>query len=239
MIATNVTHGRPYRLPQTDRDERLFFNPETWRKFFPDTVMHSLWESSDPYVPLSKSDPSMPAGAEQLRELPRGKLPIVVAARLSLSYPLLFSTVPLYAIDYEESDVEKRKLRLCRFSDGGLCSNFPGHFFDCALPRWPTFGLSLEERNPTSKQSGSVWLPEYQGLGRTDSWFRLEHKDTKDLGQNSGKQGFTVNPESTGFGTLFKFLWYAFLSAKDWRDRTAIRIPHVRRRVVRLYLKSY
>jgi len=223
MVTTNVTHGRPYRLPLVNRDARLFFNPDEWKNFFPDQVMNHLNRVSTPYTPLSESDPTNPAGAEILRELPAGKLPVVVAARLSLSYPLLFSTVPLYAIDYEEPIAEKRELHLCRFSDGGLCSNFPVHFFDTALPRWPTFGLSLEERNQydSSGINETVWLPDLQEEGTHDTWYRIDK---------------AIGGEKPSVATLGKFLWFMFLSSKDWRDKTAIRMPHVRRRVVRLRL---
>lgn len=243
MVTTNVTHGRPYRLPLSDRNARLFFDPDSWDKFFPPQVMDSLRQVSKPYTPLTDSDPSKPPGTERLFELPRGKLPIVVAARLSLSYPLLFSAVPLYAIDYEQPEPEARKLRLCRFSDGGLCSNFPVHFFDSALPRWPTFGLSLEVQN-SYKKSGinkTVWLPSNQGEGQYDSWYRIEPKNSANPEQQSdpaGVAGSSGNPHSANFSTLTNFLWSSYLSSKDWRDRTATKMPHVRRRVVRLRLNS-
>ena len=80
-------------------------------------------------------------------ELPGADMPIVVAARLSLSYPLLFSAVPLWAIDYEPEEGE-RELKRCLFTDGGVSSNFPIHLFDAAMPRWPTFGMWLDRRDP-------------------------------------------------------------------------------------------
>ena len=58
-----------------------------------------------------------------------------VAARLSLSFPVLLSAIPLY----DEQGTQHW------FSDGGICSNFPLHFFDSPLPRWPTFGLDLQD----------------------------------------------------------------------------------------------
>ena len=72
--------------------------------------------------------------ANGLRALPADELPVVVAARLSLAFPLLISAVPLYGADG----------RLNWFSDGGACSNFPVDLFDAWLPSRPTFGLDLE-----------------------------------------------------------------------------------------------
>lgn len=242
MVTTNVTHGRPYRLPLTDRDARLFFDPVAWAGFFPPVVMAALRRSSAPYRPASTSDPRLPLGAEGLLELPAGQLPVVVAARLSLSFPLLFAALPLYAIDYEDAERTNRRLRLCRFSDGGLCSNFPVHFFDSALPRWPTFGIWLQQRSPL-RPHVAVWLPEYQGDGRGDSWQRFEPVRAQrgsrgrgpPIGGTVGDPASDVEPTPS---TLLKFLRAAVQSAKDWGDQTAMRMPHVRRRVVRVMLKS-
>ena len=163
MITTNVTHGRPYRLPLNDTTSRLFYCRKELEDYFPKCVLDALHACSRPYAPQgspgSEPDVDHPTAAG-LRELPGGELPIVVAARLSLSFPLLFSAVPLWAIDYEVPrkprgdrgrDVrhnEQRVLRRCMFSDGGVSSNFPVHLFDAALPRRPTFGLWLDRRTP-------------------------------------------------------------------------------------------
>lgn len=233
MITTNVTHGRPYRLPLLKSDPRLFFDVKMWEKFFPAEVMNWLVKVSEPYKPISPQDPSASSADQNLRELPTGKLPILVAARLSLSYPLLFSTVPVYAIDYDETK-DERIIRLCRFSDGGLCSNFPIHFFDSALPRWPTFGLSLDDRKPEDKVA--VRLPMHQDDGKFDGWYPIELNDGTYSAQASELNDQRMQPEK--FRVLSRFLWSAYLTSKDWRDRTAIKMPHVRRRVVRLGLRA-
>jgi hypothetical protein len=127
--------------------------------------------------------------------------------------------VPLYAIDYEIRPPKGRRFGLCRFSDGGLCSNFPIHLFDAAIPRWPTFGMWLDKASPHWDQA--VWLPDFVGQGRADTWLRFEPAGSRPmLRQLSG------------------FLWAAFMSAKDWKDRYGLRMPHVRNRVARLYLRK-
>jgi hypothetical protein len=45
------------------------------------------------------------------------------------------------------------------FSDGGITSNFPVHFFDAALPRWPTVSLNLGP-HPDFEPMQDVWLPQ-------------------------------------------------------------------------------
>ena len=75
---------------------------------------------------------------------PPENFPILLAARMSLSFPLLFSTIPLWAIDYDiDCKSGKRGFQRCQFSDGGISSNFPMHLFEGLIPLWPTFGIQL------------------------------------------------------------------------------------------------
>jgi hypothetical protein len=45
------------------------------------------------------------------------------------------------------------------FTDGGVTSNFPIHFFDSPLPLWPTFGIDLGS-HPPGRLSQDVWVPQ-------------------------------------------------------------------------------
>jgi hypothetical protein len=65
---------------------------------------------------------------------------------MSLSFPFLIAAVPLWRLEFQPG----RPVRLQRviFSDGGVTSNFPIHFFDSPLPTRPTFGLHLTEFAP-------------------------------------------------------------------------------------------
>jgi hypothetical protein len=230
MITTNVTHGRPYRLPLQDETDRVYFRREDMERFFPDRVVAAMVKAARPYAPASEFDPPAGEGAksEGLLELPRGDLPILVAARLSLSFPLLFSAVPLWAVDHEMPR-EERVLKRCWFSDGGLCSNFPIHLFDAAVPRWPTFGLWLGQRNPF-RRNRFVWLPKTHLQGSRDSWQRF---DPDDPGTRVQARERVHKP----LGFLAGFLLAAGLTAKDWQDRSAMRLATARNRVARLALR--
>lgn len=72
-------------------------------------------------------------------------LPVIVATRMSLSFPVLLSGIPLYAVDYSK-ETGNTELERCWFTDGGVCSNFPIHFFDSPLPRRPTFSIDLTNK---------------------------------------------------------------------------------------------
>jgi predicted acylesterase/phospholipase RssA len=242
VLTTNVTHGRPYRLPFADPSSRLFYKPEELKDYFPASVLQALVAKSRPYErrrghATFHSDPEPSEQTAPFLEVPRGDLPLVVAARLSLSFPLLFAAVPLWAIDYEEPEVQLRRIRRCQFTDGGASSNFPIHLFDTALPRWPTFGLWLDrpaayDYERDGKSSNDVWLPEFHGQGRGDNWNRFDPASA------------AREPRPDGLPTcrsrlrlLSGFLLGIAVGAVDWRDRTSFRLPHVRNRVARLFLR--
>jgi len=237
MITSNATHGRPYRLPLADETSRLFFDPAELADYFTPQIIAALVKASQPYAAACKlADPPQTESADtaRFRELPGADLPIVVAARLSLSFPLLFSAVPLWAIDYE-APLRERTLKRCQFTDGGASSNFPIHMFDAALPRWPTFGLWLDRRTPYNyKGEGEaeeeVCLPDFQGQGWGDSWNRFDP-----LAAAPDQPALTPGCKSRA-KFLFGFLRAIAISTIDWRDRTSMRLPHVRNRVARLLL---
>ncbi|MEI8267078.1 MAG: patatin-like phospholipase family protein [Betaproteobacteria bacterium] len=252
MITTNVTHGRPYRLPLADRTSRLFFRPAELAGYFPDAVLKALTAAARPYTPEGPPDrdPEVnEATAQGLLELPFEDMPLVVAARLSLSFPILFSAVPLWAIDYEAPRGE-RTLRRCLFTDGGVASNFPIHLFDAAVPSWPTFGFWLDRRKPYDYGEGrnDVWLPEYLDQGRGDGWYRTD-PDARPVQPNPPPPARNGKPFCSSIlavknefgdgplGRLIGLLTGIVLGAKDWRDNTTMRLPHMRNRIVRIMLR--
>lgn len=222
MISTNVTHGRPYRFPYKDSDQQLYFKEDELKEWFPPNVIQHM------VAKAGKSD----QGKYPLPEPEH--LPVVFATRLSLSFPFLLSAVPLYAKDFENPNAESLKIEKCWFSDGGICSNFPIHFFDAPLPMWPTFGIALESEltrywpikqdlntSPTVSKNdlSRFFLPPQNKDGRGDSWARFDE-------------------ESDGGKKLFGFTSGLLDAARNWRDRMLTRAPGVRDRVVRVYLKD-
>lgn len=222
MITTDLTHGRPLRLPvpfeprtqQPVEAQGLVFNPDELRRFFPASVVGHMeaWtapEGDKRAAHLDKVDPSgrmhpFPLGAD---------LPVVVAARMSLSFPVLISAVPLWEVELGPDSAPR--LRRVVFSDGGISSNFPVHFFDAVLPRRPTFGISL-----TSFPPG-------------------EHADRKDESRNveppplvgeRAPEHYREIQGMSGFVTAIKD------AAQNWRDNAQARIPGFRERIVQVRL---
>ncbi|MEJ7902352.1 MAG: hypothetical protein WKF63_10930, partial [Thermomicrobiales bacterium] len=134
VITTELRRGLPLNIPGALY--RYGFKPGELLRFFPRSVVAMLLE------------PGADAGSMELTRFSsdRGRLPIVIAARMSMSFPVLFSTVPVYHIgardDPSRLDQERVQAPL---SDGGIVSNFPIHKFDRALSPWPTFAIDLIE----------------------------------------------------------------------------------------------
>lgn len=222
IYATNLAHGRPYRFPLSESQDlgRLFFRPADLAPYFPQSVLRAMVGFSKPYAPQDPADPPPDNVPAEFLELPVERLPIVVAARLSLSFPLLVSAVPLWAIDYEPA-LPHRRLKRCWFSDGGLCTNFPIHLFDSFVPRWPTFGITLQTRSEVQKDQ-RVWLPQFHSQGRGDL-------------RNPSDPG----PEASALERLGRFLTSLWLATWRWNDMSMLRMPGVRDRVVRIFLKEH
>lgn len=151
MMASNLSQGRPHRLPF---ENRFIFNEAEIAKLFPGAICEQLKRDAH------RSDRlSLPEGHFFLPD-PKD-LPVVVATRLSLSFPILISAVPLYTVDWGTLKAGKRvgplairvdQLQANWFSDGGICSNFPIHFFDRWLPTRPTFGIKLAALPPKAME---------------------------------------------------------------------------------------
>jgi len=193
MMTTNVTHRRPQRLPWSNRE--LLFDPIELRRLFPERIV--AWMEAHPHPPgAGRAGERARRRLEALlplRPFPApDDLPVVVAARMSLSFPILISAVPLRALDMTRratrdavESIENGRIpaeplvaEVCWFSDGGIASNFPVHFFDTPLPTRPTFAIDLDTFHPdhprSSNEAQNVYLPSSNAGGLLDSWHRID-----------------------------------------------------------------
>lgn len=208
MLTTSLSHGRPYRLPF--EKNIFYFDPTEFRKFFPEEVV--AWMEQNPRKP-EEADKYAP-----LRQLPAAAdLPIVVATRLSLSFPVLLSAVPLYAIDFGRKNLADRKPEKCWFSDGGICSNFPVHFFDQTLPRWPTFAINLRPFH-IDYPDEAVQMPDTNGSGIIEWWTRFS--------------------SPSGLSSLTGFFGAIKNTMQNWMDNTQTRLPGYRDRIAQISLNK-
>lgn len=177
VMTTNLTQRRPHRFPF---ETRVFYWCETcFGTYFPDDVVAQM-RAADADGDEPPHERSVETGDTKrtislkclrhpqttVRHFPRPPdVPVVVAARLSLSFPGLISAVPMYFIDYAR-EPESVELVTAWFSDGGIASNFPMHLFDSAFPTRPTFGFDLQPRT-VEHGSAAVTIPRRVGGGRS------------------------------------------------------------------------
>ncbi|MDP9293630.1 MAG: patatin-like phospholipase family protein, partial [Actinomycetota bacterium] len=222
IMTTDLTHGRPMRLPApfqryTPRLEdggRLLFEPAELARFFPPDVVAHLELHAPVMAPDTAADLAPAAGLRTLLRFPAGPdLPVVVATRMSLSFPVLISAVPLWELRYRTG--QPPVLRRVVFSDGGVTSNFPVHFFDSPLPTRPTFALDL-----TSFDEGE------QPDATDPSMSVADPAAVNDPGQEPAAE----------IASLLDFFTALKDAAQNWRDNAQARLPGFRERTVHIRL---
>jgi predicted acylesterase/phospholipase RssA len=243
LMTTNLSLRGPWRFPQ---EKRIFlFKEEEMAAYFPPAVVRRMVEHSyrsETFEP--------PPGYRFLPECL--DLPVVVAVRMSLSFPFLFSAVPLYTIASDAlqrrpktGTLVARDLRVNWFSDGGIVSNFPIHFFDRWLPSRPTLGLNLashppEAIRPTGPAAGAGVDPHHLVAIPAD-----DSEPTADAVAEGLEDVFLPEPNPRGMrldwrpvGGLFGLLAAAFDTARSYRDSAQMLLPSYRERVVQIRLSG-
>jgi hypothetical protein len=221
MMTTDLSRGRPMRLPvplQKHRDRLeegggLLFLEEEMKRYFPPAVVSHLVAkgrvpSDETAARLGQLAPGVP-----YRHFPVGAdMPVVVATRMSLSFPILITAVKLWELDFN-ADPQAPPLKPVIFSDGGITSNFPIHFFDSPLPQRPTFGLQL-----TSFEPGDGPDPSDPG-----------HSVEGPPAVNDPARPIRADIDGTfGFLTAIKD------AMQNWRDNTQSELPGYRERIVQI-----
>ncbi|WP_201800554.1 patatin-like phospholipase family protein [Myxococcus xanthus] len=266
MVTTNLSQRQPYTLHGEDADasSRRVVHPEEldagylfcaddMRRLFPLEVVRYLknWMDVRTY-PLNKTQSERTKAAfenfdlEKARDkgfypFPAGNaLPVVVATRMSLSFPLLLSAVRLYTIRHsvfqmretlskgkrpyvlrvKDAGAEKSDLLENWFSDGGISSNFPIHMFDDWLPQRPTFGINLADSQMPTNITGPREASIHRG---SDDVFLAQPR-------------CVLTPHVYPLTWLREFLGAIFDTAQNYRDNTQARLPSYRERVAHVRL---
>ncbi|MCP3919186.1 MAG: hypothetical protein GY711_26900 [bacterium] len=208
VLTTNLTQGRPHSIPFQTRD--FHWDPTEFERYFPPAVVDWMVKHSEPVA--DDDEPAVVDGKLlPLRMLPETRdLPVVLAARMSLSFPVLISAVPLYAKRYTKGfDGWER----CQFSDGGISSNLPVHFFDSPVPTRPTFAINL------------------RGTSKVDADPCKNVRLPKGKAANLGG----IRPRSVKIEGVPAFLGAVMNTMQNWADDLQLRVPGYRDRVATIY----
>jgi predicted acylesterase/phospholipase RssA len=192
MTTTDVSIARPLRLPR--ELEGFSFDPEDLREVLPAPVLRWLVDRG--------------AREGRLVRMPSvDDLPVLLAFRMSLSFPVMFTAVRLYSSAPETLSADAVPHW---FSDGGIGSNFPIHFFDAWMPSRPTFALSfapfpLDREGRILPDESDIGLPPAPNGSRLPRWVEV-----------TGVGGF--------FGQMLDTM-------QNWRDTLQSELPGFRDRV--------
>lgn len=207
VMTTNLTEGMPYRLPFEGR--RFAFCEKCFAELFPAHVVARMVCAGVPPEPGDDGSAvcrlhDQPTPLLHLPPAP--DFPVLVAVRMSLSFPLLISAVPLFKRDFNRKSGEHNWVPHW-FSDGGIGSNFPIHLFDSPWPVRPTFGLDLQPIHPDFPDS--------------KSYLR--------------KQGHRAQPRTVPVARVTDLLGRVFTTMQNWRDSSHAMMPGYSDRIVTVY----
>ena len=213
LMTTALSHGRPYSFPLDS--EAFCFDADEMRALFPGSVVDVLVANSPERIEHGEL-----RGRYRLPAME--DLPVIVPVRMSLAFPLLLSAVPLWRTRMGPDPARPGRwigtAERVWFSDGGICSNFPIHYFDALVPSRPTFGINLVDAEylPGQPQDPAdfVWMPDHNGSGATTR---------------------TVAVERLG---LRGFLGAIVTTMQGWTDSMQLAIPGYRDRVVAVRLRA-
>ncbi|GAW52582.1 MULTISPECIES: patatin-like phospholipase family protein [unclassified Nocardioides] len=268
LVTTELVHGVPWRFPLTHEQlrtprglARLYVRRDDLEDVFPKSVVDALAHHPCSYRRARDTETGAFLSVDDLYELPdMAHIPVIVATRMSLSFPVLFEAIRIYARvrgpgddpHYIRDDYGARLYRTIDestgapismsfpneakgpeddhwvdppdgfelkggefiddtlwleelwFTDGGVTSNFPVHFFDSTLPLWPTLGINLG--------------PHPRGHGHQDVWLPADNQSRS-------------MPPAPVKGPLTGFFGAIFNAARGWHDNYETSMPAFRGRV--------
>jgi hypothetical protein len=241
-VTTDLSQGQPIALPmEKPRETRSYiFNAEEMRRLFPGEVVEWMVEKAKE---LPHEDLQLPPG---FYIFPTGEhLPVIVAMRMSLSFPVLLSAVRLYKVP-DKVFPELRKTRSKGsplpeltvadlephwFSDGGIASNFPIHLFDSWMPVRPSFAINLRDSPLPLRQGASP-----EGIPSEEGKDALQEEE--DVVLVRPRDFSKALAPITKIETLPQFLSAMFETAQNFRDNSQAALSGYRERIAHVYLRK-
>jgi hypothetical protein len=140
--------------------------------------------------------------------------------------------VPVYTISaaaFPGEPLREKDLQKNWFSDGGICSNFPIHFFDAWFPTRPTFGVNLATFAPNIATTGQIELARTRQLPVVNNVVR---------GQDVFLPRATepIPPQFSEISGFGQFIGSVLGTAKDYHDKTQSGLASYRERIVQIRL---
>ncbi len=228
LMTTCSSAGRPFTLPI--EDYRFYFDPQELCSYLPERAVR--WMLDHPWPPRDDNDRKSDEMAQRfddgghirrLHPMPMANdFPVILAVRMSLSFPILLSAMRFYRINHrlipsdkpEVPDTYTLYVEPVLFTDGGVCSNMPVHMFDAALPQWPTFAINLRHD-----------LPESQ----IDETFADRRVKFGESGDASRSESYPVS--AGGLSGAVSFLMTLVQTMQNWRDTLQRSAPGTKDRV--------
>ena len=257
MMTTNLSEELPYVLPFAD-SRFLFYagddanstgdqdlRRKSLRRYFPASIVdHMVRTAPDPVAGMT-----LPPDFHFLPDADH--LPIVVAMRMSLSFPILLSAVPLWSVAASgwakingeaPAPLTPPDLSANWFSDGGLSSNFPIQFFDSWLPTRPTFGIDLTPYPPAAfgpdgklrMEKFSSPTPPGTSQGRAAARQAADPARPVYLPRANEPPPKIVN----ALPDLISFLGAIVSTMQNYRDNQLSQLPSYRERIVQVRLEK-
>ncbi|WP_340315447.1 hypothetical protein [Rhizorhabdus argentea] len=258
LVASDINRAQSVQLPFMRREDRLYARISDLRALFPEAVV--IWmidhrrTSAEIDAELEALVPDAAARADFIR-LPRPQdLPVLIAVRMSLSFPFLFRAVRLYVVRRNGQARGCQELAEIWLADGGITSNFPIHLFDAPIPGRPTFCLNLlyhddelepddapkpnvrsDDGDPAQEDpaapAGDTGLPTIPAEGGSAEPDDLVYM----LRTNSSRlSAYTRFTPGAAFGRLVRFGGRVLTTARQWGDNQLIDIPGYRDRIVHI-----
>lgn len=241
MITTGVSHHEPRTLPF--EKSRFWYREDEFRRLFPKAVVDAIADRA----PLA-------IDGKTYHRLPRGgAMPVLIATRMSLSFPLLISAVPLYEPDY-------RAMAKARDEDiGGAGEAAPGDGrLLTATEELATGGDPAEDRPTVMRvcwfSDGGIAsnfpihlfdaaLPRWPTFAIDLSYPKSNDGPTDPVFlPRENKQGwqrvYSAFAGKGAFGEISGFLFAIVATMQNWRDLLQSRAPGHRDRIVHIALAA-
>jgi predicted acylesterase/phospholipase RssA len=250
MVTTCVSHGRPYTFPTGG--STLFFEPDKMRRYLPEYVVEHMLEKARKRRVGNEWQTDTRFGT--LRGMPLDhELPVILAARMSLAFPLLLSAVELHAID---------RSRDAALADDGVDADEDASSDDVpAAVGSSTHVPAAADKSSEERHPEPCWfsdgglssnfpihlfdgpLPRWPTFGLNLGSFDNEKRDYDANNQRNNvwmpqKNSQGLSERWSRFTGLTGFLGALFNAAKDWNDNLAMKMPGYRDRIATVKLRG-